>query len=135
MMPKYTAQHDDFIVTYFDVVGDIIENDLPHSLASIKKRAKLLKESGVWKAMELLQRLEWITLRERELLKPTQALMFLDEMHSGSMIDACHFSDLVTAKEYAKETEEWFADCKAKFLTQEQFRVDEYYKKLLKLSN
>ncbi|MEM7300699.1 MAG: hypothetical protein AAF468_06410 [Pseudomonadota bacterium] len=109
---KFTLEHDWLIVQHYDAVGDLLETDMPQSWPSIQKRAKLLKDTGVWEALTRAQRFAWIALRERLMLSPTKELIDLDAMHPGSMIDACHYNDLVTAKEYASETEGWFADCK-----------------------
>lgn len=46
---RYTEQEDLFIIAFFDGVGPMIgPHDLGRSEASVKKRAKFLKESGAW---------------------------------------------------------------------------------------
>lgn len=133
-MPRFTAQHDDFIVRFFDVVGELIETDLPQSWPSIRNRAKLLKRSGVWSHILRAQRYDWIAARERELLSPTQRLMDLDVGHPGSLIDSCHFNDLVGAKEYARETADWFKDCKRRAQLDLQYSAEPDRQELDKLT-
>jgi hypothetical protein len=125
-MTKFTMQNDYLIVQYFDVLECSIEDELPQSWPSIQKRAKLLRSSGLWDQILLLQRVEWVTIREHELLSPTKRLIAHDEIHEGSMICAYHFNDLMSAKEYASETKEWFDECKKKILTEKQWGDDEY---------
>lgn len=53
MAKRYTEKEDAFIIAYFDAVGPYIgPHDLGRSEASVKARAKFLKESGAWSLME-----------------------------------------------------------------------------------
>lgn len=59
MSKRYSLKEDKFIVSYFDVVGDMIgPHDLGRSRDAVKRRAKFLKESGLWRALEFSMNLE-----------------------------------------------------------------------------
>ena len=53
MSKRYTFQEDHFIVSYFGIAP--IWNDLGRSEASVRQRAKKLKECGAWEAIQRIE--------------------------------------------------------------------------------
>lgn len=52
MSKRYTREEDEFIVSYFDAIGTYIgPHDLGRSEASITRRVKFLRKSGIWDAI------------------------------------------------------------------------------------
>lgn len=60
MSKRWTMEDDQFVVEYFEAVGDFIgPHDLGRPAGSVTRRVKHLKECGAWDALKAVRYYEW----------------------------------------------------------------------------